>query len=144
MMGKIIIIGADQARVGFKFQFVEPASACEGCKYYQVCTGKLERGRVYSVTQILKKTLPCILHEGEGRVVEVDESPVEALVDAKLAIQGAIVTFTPSSCMKGGCRNYETCKPIGLVAGDRCKVLEVKGLVDCPERLRLASVLLHR
>jgi len=70
----ITMVGVKQARKGFEFLHESPSEKCEKCKYYRVCIGNLEAGRVYRIVGLREKTFPCPLHEGGVRVVEVVES----------------------------------------------------------------------
>ena len=141
---RITIVGVDQARLGYTFLFQSPTSMCKNCGFYNVCVENLESGRVYRIIDVGKKKLPCKLLQGEGFVVEVEESPIEVCLDRRLAIRDAIITFNPASCGICTCGNYEKCIPVGLVAGDRCKVIESGQVVQCPERLELVLASLLR
>ena len=117
---------------------------CKNCNLYKVCVENLESGRVYSVVDLGKKKLHCKLLQEEGFVVEVEESPIEVCLDRRLAIRDAVITFNPASCGISGCENHEKCIPVGLVAGDRCKVIGSGQVVQCPEKLELVLVSLQR
>jgi len=141
---RITILGVGCARIGYKFYFSGSVAECSGCQYSDVCMKNLEPGRVYVVRQVKDKELPCRIHEGSGRVVEVEESDVEAVLENRLAIQDAVITFAPMICLNMICRSYEKCVPIGLLAEDRCKIVEVKEPIGCPQKLELVLVLLRR
>jgi len=117
---------------------------CKNCDLYKVCVENLESGRVYRIVDLGKKRLPCKLLQEEGLVVEVEESPIEVCLDRRLAIRDAIITFNPGSCGMSDCENYGKCIPVGLVAGDRCKVIESGSVVQCPEKLELVLASLLR
>ena len=144
MRRRITIVGVDQARLGYTFLFQGPASMCKSCNFHKVCVENLESGRVYRIVDVGKKKLLCKLLQGEGFVVEVEESPIEVCIDRRLAIRDAIITFNPASCGILTCGNYEKCIPIGLAAGDRCKVTESGEAVQCPEKLELVRASLLR
>jgi len=141
---RVTIIGVNQARLGYAFLFQGPASLCKNCDFYNVCVENLESGRLYRIVDLGKKKLPCKLLQEEGLVVEVEESPVEVCLDRRLAIRDAIITFNPVSCGISDCENREKCIPVGLVAGDRCKVIESGQVVQCPEKLELVLASLLR
>jgi len=141
---RITVVGVDQARFGYTFLFQGPASICRNCDIYNVCVENLESSRIYRIIDVGKKRLFCKLLQEEGFVVEVEESPVEVCLDRRLAIRDAIITFNPPTCGSAECGNYEKCTPAGLVAGDRCKVIESGQVVQCPERLELVQAWLLR
>jgi uncharacterized protein (UPF0179 family) len=143
-MGKITIIGKNQAKLGYVFLFNKPSSFCIKCKYYKPCMEGLETGRVYIVKKVLKKTFDCKLHFDGGRLIEVDEANIEANIEAKSAILGAIIDFHAVKCKNVLCENYVKCAPLGLQDGDKCKVIEVYGKVTCPLEVPLSFVRLHR
>lgn len=141
---KITIIGAKQARAGYTFLFSDTADSCRQCNYNLPCSGNLENGRVYTVKRVLKKDLPCILQLGSGKVVEVEESLKEILIHPKYAISGAMITLDLVQCGRLDCRNRERCFPLGLLSGDRCKVVKVEDEVTCSLGPRLVGVSVQR
>ena len=140
----ITVVGVKQARPGYTFLFSGPADSCRQCEYYRACSGSLESERVYRVMKVLKKELPCILESDKGRVVEVEESSKEVLVDSKSAIAGAIITLSLTDCKRYECKNRDRCFPLGLLGGDRCKILQVGDEITCPLGPRLVLVLAQR
>ncbi len=146
MENKIIItiIGEKQARIDYKFLFRGYSGDCKDCKYNKACLDNLEQGRVYCVVKVTKKELPCKLHDGKCRVVEVVEKPKEAIIETRMSIQDALVEFHPIECDLLSCENYEKCVPLGLFKGDRCKILKVIQNIDCPKGLDLILTSLLR
>lgn len=141
---RVTLIGHKQAKLGFKFIFSGPTPKCVSCEYNNVCAGNLEAGRVYVVVQVKNRSVPCMLCQENARVVEVEEGVAEAAVDARQAIQDAVITFAAKSCSNVGCVGYEKCLPQGLRGNDRCKVLKVLEPLKCPFGLQLVQVLLER
>jgi hypothetical protein len=141
---KITIIGVRQARAGYAFLFSNTADSCRQCDYNLPCNGSLENGRVYTVKKVLKKELPCILQSGNGKVVEVEESLKEVLIHPRYAIPGAIITLDFVQCNRPDCKNRERCFPLGLLSGDRCKVVKVGDEVTCSLGPRLVGVCVQR
>jgi len=141
---KVTIVGVKQAKLGHTFLFSGAADSCKHCEYYQSCIGTLENGRVYTVRRVMGKEIPCLLHLDGGRVVEVEESSKEVLIDPRSAIQGAIIRLDLSRCERFDCKNSERCFPLGLVDGDRCRVLEVGREATCPLGPRLVAVSVQR
>jgi uncharacterized protein (UPF0179 family) len=136
-MTYVTIIKENQARVDFKFIFEGVTQSCLNCEYYNACVKNLEKGRLYVVSRVTKKTLPCKLLKDVGRVVEVKKSPIEVALDDKAAIEEAIVTFNPIKCDLEFCKNKEICFPLGIFLGDRVKVLKVKESIECPIKRKL-------
>ena len=143
-MQKVTLLGERQARVGFRFLFEGVADLCAECSVKKVCLGNLENGRLYEVSKVTKKRFPCLLHAGEAVVVEVREPPVEAALAPRSAIKDALITYSRPECQNGSCEHLQRCFPVGLLEGDRCRVVEVKDSLKCPLRGQLLSVSLQR
>jgi uncharacterized protein (UPF0179 family) len=144
MKGKVTLIGERQARVGFRFIFEGATELCSRCEVRNVCLGNLEAGRMYEVSKVLKKRFPCLLHFEDAVVVEVDEPPLDAAVESRIAISNALITYMKVDCANTACENWRRCSPAGLVEADRCKIVEVKGLLQCPLKMQLHWVSLQR
>ena len=140
----ITIIGKEQARPNFKFIFNGYSRDCKVCKYSKACLNNLEAGRIYSIVKITKKDLECKLHGGKGRVVEVFEEDIEGAIEARMAIQDALIEFNPISCDLLACETYKKCAPLGLIDGDKCKIIKITGTLDCPKGLGLFSAFFQR
>ncbi len=106
--------------------------------------GGLEPGRIYRVTSIRGKNLPCKLHGDGAKVVEVEESDIEASLESRLAVEGALISYRPMECERSDCEKRALCRPLGLRAGDRCKILCMREKLDCPIGLELRLVSLLR
>ena len=88
---------------------------------------------------------PCPIHEGgKVRVVEVEKSDIETLIDSKIAFEGSNIIFNPTPCDKV-CKVKDLCNPAGLYADDRAKIIKNKGkpLIECAKGLDLNFVLLR-
>lgn len=133
-----------QARPGYTFLFNGSADSCRQCDYCLPCTGSLENERVYTVKRVMNKELPCILQAGKGKVVEVEEPTKEVFIDPRSAIPGAIITLSLVRCQRSDCKNWERCLPLGLVNGDRCRVLRIGDEVTCLVGSRLVQVSVQR
>ncbi|MFQ6076111.1 MAG: UPF0179 family protein [Candidatus Bathyarchaeia archaeon] len=127
----VTIVGLKQSKEGFVFLHEGPVKGCGGCERYNVCMKNLEPGRVYKIVGLREKTFPCRIHEEGARVVEVVESEIAAVIEARLAFQGGIITFQPQRCGEISCPNHGRCVPTGLLGGDRCKVLKVGRQANC-------------
>ena len=133
-----------QARIGYKFFFQGYSCFCRVCEYKKACLDNLEEGRIYSIAKVKNKKLSCELHGGEGRVVEVIEEPIEAAIKSRIAIPDALIDFDSIECESFTCKNYCKCNPSGLFDRDKCKMIEIVGVLDCPKGFSLSSVLLQR
>lgn len=144
MSRKITILGVGQAREGFRFLFEGSPGPCRHCEFFNACSGRLEPGRIYKVISVRGRNLPCRLHGGEAKVVEVEESCIEASLERRLAVEGALISYEPIECGEAGCGQKALCRPLGLRAGDRCKILSVGRGLECPIGLELRLVSLLR
>jgi uncharacterized protein (UPF0179 family) len=144
-MNKITIIGKQQAKIGYVFLFNKPLTLCLKCKYYKICMEGLEAGRIYIVKKVLKRAIEeCKIHFNGGKLVEVEEANIEANINAKEAILGAIIDFHSLDCKNILCKNYVKCAPLGLRNGDKCKIIEVIDKPTCSLGFPLVSVRLQR
>ncbi|MBL7118825.1 UPF0179 family protein [Candidatus Bathyarchaeota archaeon] len=142
----ITIVGKKQAREGFIFLHKGKPKKCRDCKFCKVCMEKLEPNRVYEVIEVREQRMPCLLHEDGAQVVRVQEATIRTTIPAKWVFEGAVVAFQLRECEHPECENYGLCHPVGLMSGDRCKIVESNGRVTCQtdtERA-LATVLLRR
>ena len=104
---------------------------------------KLLPGRIYRVVRVRPRRIECPVHEGGAVVVEVVLDEVEALVDSRKAVEGAVIAFSPLYCGNEECLYRDLCQPLGLFEGDRCKVVRVGEKVECPRGYPLVKVVLH-
>jgi uncharacterized protein (UPF0179 family) len=141
----VTLVGSLQARVGYRFISSEPPSTCRECRLFHACVGVLEPGRVYEVVAVRRIKHSCPLHEGGVNVVEVEEATVEAALPSKIAVEGLIAQYRPPKCSLLDCEHRSLCQPLGLKEGDRCRVVEAKGLkLPCPRRFDLVRARLRR
>lgn len=140
----ITLLGAGEAKVGELFIYRGPGSKCSECKYFSVCVKNLEKGRVYRVVSVRNKTLKCEMYDIEMRVVEVVEADIPASVDSKQAIEGVIITFHPQNCREYNCENIMLCLPEYLMDNDRCEIVKVHDVLQCPKGFQLRRVILRR
>jgi len=141
----VTLVGSLQARVGYRFISSEPPSTCRGCRLFHVCIGVLEPGRVYEVVAVRRIKHSCPLHEEGVNVVEVVEATVEAALPSKIAVEGLIAQYRPPKCSLVDCEHRSLCQPQGLREGDRCRVVEARGLkVPCLRGFDLVQARLRR
>ncbi len=135
------LCGANLARKGERFLASDPARECPPCPLFGQCVSKLEVGRVYEVVEVRPKSLFCPIHEGGVIPVVVSEVPEYASVEKRIAVDGLTVSFQTPICYEYDCPNYPKCFPLGLVSGDRVKILEVDTKTKIP--CRIGKVLRH-
>jgi len=117
---------------------------CENCRFKNTCIDSLEEGRIYVITDVKDTEHPCRVHEGgKVKVVLVERSDIESLIDSKIAFEGSNILFNPPKCDEE-CPNQNLCFPEGLCNGDKCKILKNIGKTDyeCVKGLNLRRVLL--
>ncbi|MGB9838617.1 UPF0179 family protein [Methanothermobacter sp.] len=140
----ITLIGEKLARKGSRFLFCGPAEECEDCRFRSTCIGPLEEGRLYRITDVKDRYQKCPVHLGEKvRVIEVEKSNVEVLIDAKGAFEGSLISFEPPECDLE-CSLHDLCFPEGIREGDRCRIVKNLGKPgkQCPGGHELRRVLL--
>lgn len=120
------LIGELQAKPGFKFVFKGAAEVCIQCKLREVCVMKLEQNTIYKVVEVLKKKHKCPLRESWVVVVKVIEAEVEALLDAKMAVKDAVITFRRKSCEKPDCSMRNLCQSPYVKDGAKYRILRVE------------------
>ncbi len=138
----LTLVGATQAKVGFKFIHYGFAESCLSCQLRKVCIENLEPGRIYEVVNVREMEHPCALHENGVRAVEVVLSPVQTALESKQAIKGATLTYKQVDCNLE-CSNVDLCKPTVLKSGDKCIVENVDGDIVCLIGKKLKIVLLR-
>ncbi len=104
----------------------------------------LEPGRIYKVMKKRNKFFPCRIHEDGVQVVEVSELDLDVNIETRLVFPSGIITFKPQECQDVSCRSYTKCVPLGIVNGDKCKILSVNDPVKCPLNRSLVLVKLQR
>lgn len=144
MNSRITVVGKNQARVGFEFEFHGPATECKTCELLKPCMERLERNRIYRVVAMRKPTELCRIHHQGGYIVEVQEPHIETTIFRRLAIQGVSLGFPQKECDRVTCVNYPRCFPAGLKSDEKCRVLEVNESVNCPIGLELVRVVVER
>lgn len=140
MTRRITLLNEKFARIGYRFVFEGAAQACSECRYYKVCIQNLEQGRVYEVKEVRDRRLECKAYGITVVPVVVVEPDIEALIDKRIAIEGAIITFNYPNCNELNCPNYKKCFPKGLKNGDKVRILEVR---NTTERFPCGQSLVH-
>uniref|UniRef100_A0A7C3M9M1 UPF0179 protein ENN70_05735 n=1 Tax=Archaeoglobus fulgidus TaxID=2234 RepID=A0A7C3M9M1_ARCFL len=130
----ITLCGKDWAKIGVEFIFLGGKQECESCKIKKTCL-KLKEGAKYKIVGLRDGTVQeCPLHDEGVVAVEVVELPIIALVDSKIAVEGAKFHFEQRTCDAYECSMHSLCHPIELKSGDSVIVERVIG--DAPEQCR--------
>lgn len=138
------MVGLKQAKEGFLFLHEGPVKECEGCRLFKVCMMNLEPKRVYQVVEVREKVFPCTFHEEGARVVKVMEPALQVAIESRYVFPQGIITYTPQDCDEADCENYRHCVPHGLIAGDKGKIVEIIGPLQCRFEQSLVRVALRR
>lgn len=121
---KITLIGNELAVEGLEFVYRGELEDCEGCRMFKVCNN-LTPKKSYRITGIRNSNvLPCNVHHGGVCAVEVIDSPVMVLIDAKKAILNSEITMD-FVCPEIDCPNYDRCFPEGLVENGKYLVTQI-------------------
>jgi uncharacterized protein (UPF0179 family) len=127
---KITLIGTTLARPGLEFVYQGALDACGSCKVRKACNN-LRVGRKYRILSVRNTRHDCQVHLNGASAVECVESPVVALIGADMAIVNSRILFE-CACTRTECKDYDLCRPDGIVEGDRYLVGEVLGNPPAP------------
>ncbi|MCS7140332.1 MAG: UPF0179 family protein [Candidatus Nezhaarchaeota archaeon] len=131
----VTLVSELQAKPGFKFIFEGPAKECYKCKLREVCAFKLEPNTVYKVVEVVgKKKHICQLRGGWVVVARVMESEVDALVDTRIAVEDAIITYRRKKCKSEICPHRQVCQSPYVRDGRKYRIVNVtKETLVCKE-----------
>ncbi|MFX1450623.1 MAG: UPF0179 family protein [Promethearchaeota archaeon] len=138
----VTLIGINQAKIGYTFTFLKPANKeCEKCKLYTSCIGNLKEGQTYEIVEVRNKIHECSVYEGGVQIIEVKEKEKIALIESKIAFEGALITFRPSNCREFTCKSYEKCNTV-LESEKKYKILQVLDAQSCKlgKKLKMAKL----
>ncbi len=141
----ITLCGKDWAKIGVEFLFLGGRQECENCKLKNICL-RLREGSKYKIVGLRNGVVhECPLHDEGVVAVEVVELPIMALVDSKVAVEGAKIRFE-NRCNTIDCELYGLCNPIELKNGDYVIVKNIIGdpPVKCKRGYSLKIVELER
>ncbi len=130
---RMSLVPSSLAKRGFKFVFEGIAGPCKGCRLRSACVDGLEVGRVYEVAELNpKKRFSCPLH-GEVVLATLRKAHILVALPSGL-IEGATTQYKGVECDDLACRNYQYCRPDGLLPGDKIRIVrEVGPLSGCPK-----------
>jgi len=127
----VTLCGRDWAKVGTEFTYLGGKAECENCKLKRTCL-RLRTGSKYKIVGLRDGTpQECSLHDEGVVAVEVVELPILALIDSKMAVEGAKLHFE-RRCNVIDCPMYNLCSPVELQNGDAVFVERIIG--DAPEK----------
>lgn len=141
-VSRVTLVGEALARAGHKFINDRPCEVASTCPVAKACQN-LPWGRSFEVTRI--RTVHhdvCTVHEGGVRVVEVDELPIMASLEASKT-RGTMAHWSPPVCHIRGCPNWDRCFPLGLTPGGEYELAAVEGKLACPMGYHLVGVVLR-
>jgi len=145
-MNKVITLcGKDWAKIGVEFIFLGGKQECEGCRLKNICL-RLREGSKYKIVGLRDGVVhDCPLHDEGVVAVEVVELPIMALIDSKVAVEGARVRFE-RRCDDINCELYNLCNPLELNDGDFVVVKAIVGdpPIQCPRGYVMKIVELER
>ncbi len=141
----ITLCGKDWAKIGVEFIFLGGKQECENCRLKNICL-RLREGAKYKIVGLRNGVVhECPLHDEGVVAVEVVELPILALVDSKVAVEGAKMKFE-RRCDYIHCELYNLCNPLELNDGDSVVVKAIVGdpPVPCLKGYSLKIVELER
>ncbi len=118
------------AEKGRTFDYLGPDPLCDDCKLKTICFN-LDEGARYVVKALRPTYHECPAAEGRVRVVEVERTTREVVIDAKGAIEGSTVTFNRPECGNIGCPNYGGCCSEAVKDGDKVTIVSLGEKADC-------------
>ncbi|MDI9646677.1 MAG: UPF0179 family protein [Archaeoglobales archaeon] len=123
----VTLCGKDWAKIGVEFIFLGGKSECENCKLKKTCL-KLRTGAKYKIVGLRNGEVhECPLHDEGVIAVEVVELPIIALVESKVAVEGAKFQYESKECDLLDCGMYSLCHPVELTNGESVLVGKVLG-----------------
>jgi uncharacterized protein (UPF0179 family) len=128
-MPLVTLIGEKLAKNNTEFIYIGPNNECRNCKLKTVCFN-LKIGRRYEITNVRDKKHNCNVHEGTVIVIEVQEKPIQAAIDKKIA-EGTKTKMENINCKNIGCENYDLCS----IDINKDKTFIVKKIIEdikCP------------
>ena len=125
-----------------RFISFEKLQKCERFVDIKLFCLKLEKNRVYEVASVRETIHSCAVFEEGVRTVEIFEPTYTVTTGAKLAIEGATMTFTPRECDLMDCSHFNNhCCPNYLKEGEKLRIIRVyNSQVKCEQGYKLKLV----
>lgn len=138
----LTLLPKNLAKPGFSFVAGKGDNECKGCRFYKTCVDNLKPGRIYTVSSVRNIEHPCKIHDSGVKIVEVNESQIEAAIPKKFAIEGATGVFS-FSCNER-CQYHDFCIPDGIKIGDKFHIIRIIEKIECPLNNNILRVTLKR
>ena len=142
---KVTLLGLKQSKPGNKFIFKGEVSECKDCRLRGACL-KLDENRLYEVDSVRDTVHACNVFEEGVCSVEIFEPSYSVTTGAKLAVEGANITFTPRDCDIIECPYYSHhCRPGFLKEGEKLKILDISDKsIECKQGYQLKLIIADR
>ena len=142
---KITLLGVKQSKPGNKFIFVGETEGCTDCRLRGACL-KLEKGRVYEVIHVKDTIHVCKVFEEGVKTVEISDPSYQISTGAKLAVEGATISYNPRECDILDCpHHYYHCRPSFLSEGEKMRILDFsKDTLECAHGYKLKLITVDR
>lgn len=142
---KITLLGVKQSKPGNKFIFIGETEDCSECRLRGACL-KLEKNRVYEVASVKDTIHPCDVFAQGVQTVEIFEPSYLITTGAKLAVEGATVTFNHRDCDLIDCPHYyHHCRPTYLKEGEKLRIIDISDeSIDCKQGYQLKLIIVDR
>lgn len=125
-----------QAVKGLLFRaLIDPR--CFKCKIYNACARSLRHGGRYRIVSIRRASHICPIIGDKMIVVEVEEAPIIAAIESKLAVTGIKVKYSKINCMNMKCVYNSHCTKTPLTEGEFVEVKRILSKLPCPRDLSL-------
>lgn len=138
----LTLLPKNLAKPGFSFVAGKGNNECKECRFYKTCVENLKPGRIYTVSSVRNIEHPCKIHDSGVKIVEVNESQIEAAIPKKFAIEGATGIFS-FSCNER-CQYHDFCVPDGIKIGDKFHIITIKEKLECPLGNNILRITLKR
>lgn len=130
------MVTESQATRGSVFKaLVDPR--CLNCSFYTVCSKNLKPGWRYRVLSVRNMSHICPILSEKMYVVEVEEAPLRAVVESKVAIAGLKFQYRRITCSERACKFRSYCNQASLLDGENVRVVGVRDRIKCPRGCHL-------
>lgn len=139
-MTSITIIGEKLAKKDEEFIFIGPQNDCKNCKLKNICFN-LKQYHRYKITKVRDKRHSCTVHKGDAVVVEVEEQPIETVIDKKYT-KGSAITLDEKECEDPLCPYFDICTNKALQPGKKYTIEKILDSIPCSKGKSLQRVIL--
>jgi len=112
---------------------------CFMCEFYRACVGALRAWGRYRVVSVRRASHFCPIVGDEMVVVEVEDEPLLAAVESKVAVEGVTLRYAKVEC-NAPCPYRGYCMRVPLLEGEVVRVARVLQRLPCPKSRPLALV----